>query len=77
MRQCKDQMEVDARQQLGLAVIEPLFFDQALAFGAVSVTARVVGISFKSTAITLFDMAAQFGCPAHGDMVHHLFVGVG
>jgi hypothetical protein len=70
-------VEVAAGKQLGLTVIEPFFFDQILAFWAVPVTARVVGIALKTTAIALFDVASQFGRPTHCNMAHHLFVGVG
>jgi len=39
MRQGKDQVKIATGKQLSLAVIEPLFFDQGLAFGAMSVPA--------------------------------------
>ena len=39
MRYSKDQVEVATGQQFGFTVIEPFFFDQALALGAVPVTA--------------------------------------
>ena len=51
MRHGKDQVEVATGQQLGFTVIEPLLLDQTLAFRAVSVTARVVGISLIATVV--------------------------
>ena len=37
MGQGKDQVKIAAGKQLSLTVIEPLFFDQGLTFGAMSV----------------------------------------
>jgi hypothetical protein len=39
MGQGEDQVKVAAGNKFCLAVIEPLFFDQGLAFGAMSVSA--------------------------------------
>jgi hypothetical protein len=57
--------------------LHPFFFDQTLAFWAVSVTTRIVRISLKTTVAALFDVAAEFGCPTHFNMMHHLLVCVG
>ena len=39
MREGEDQVKVAAGKEFGLAVVEPLFFDQGLALGTVSVPA--------------------------------------
>jgi hypothetical protein len=39
MGQGKDQMKIAAGKQFGLAVINPLFFNHRLAFGAMSIPA--------------------------------------
>jgi hypothetical protein len=71
MRNGEDHMKIITRQKIGLPVIEPFFLNHSLAFRAMSVSAGIVGYSFKTALITLFDMASELGGPANLNFVHH------
>jgi hypothetical protein len=74
MRQGEDQVKVAAGKEFGLAVIEPLFFNQGLALGTVSIPARVVGVSFQTAVVALLDMAPEYGSPAYLYMPYNLLL---
>src|SRR5215212_7175208 len=56
-------MEVADRQQIGLACGEPVPCRRALAFGAVPVTAAVIGDAAMAAVLASLDVAAE-GCGA-------------
>ncbi len=58
-RQGEDQVEVADRQQIGLARGEPILRRRALALGAVTVAARVVGDPAVAAILAALDMAAE------------------
>src|SRR5262245_60260602 len=69
-RQCEDDMEVRHRQQFGLPIREPLGPRQPLAFGTVTVAARVVSDAGCTAIVALLDMAAEHRRPARRDGAH-------
>jgi len=54
-------MERPHGKESGLLFFEPAGFGQGLAFGAVAVSARVIGWVFKATGRTLFHVTTQGG----------------
>jgi len=77
-------MEVVDREHISFPGLKPSFFIQTLAFGAVSISARVVGNPQSTAAITLFHMTTKLGGAAdlngtHGTQVpegHRLSMGI-
>src|ERR1700681_3836147 len=69
-RQREDEMEVRGRQQLGLPLREPLGPRQPLAFGTVTIAARVVSDAGCATIIALLDMAPDHRRPARSEGAH-------
>src|SRR2546422_2731268 len=69
-RQCEDDMKVRHRQQFGLPIREPLGPRQPLAFGTVTVAARVVSDAGCTAIVALLDMAAEHRRPARRDGAH-------
>src|SRR5215468_651319 len=69
-RQCEDDMKVRHRQQFGLPIREPLGPRQPLAFGTVTVAARVVSDADCTAIVALLDMAAEHRRPARRDGAH-------
>ena len=64
-------MEIlDAIEQLGLSIIEPLRPGQRLAFGTVAIPAAIVGNALVATGIALFNMAAKSSGAALLDGAH-------
>ena len=68
--QCEDDMKVRHRQQFGLPIREPLGPRQPLAFGTVTVAARVVSDADCTAIVALLDMAAEHRRPARRDGAH-------
>src|SRR5512133_4113472 len=68
--QCEDDMKVRHWQQLGLPIREPLGPRQPLAFGTVTVAARVVSDADCTAIVALLDMAAEHRRPARRDGAH-------
>ena len=60
VRQGKDHMEIAHRQKLRGLLLKPLGLGQGLAFGAVAVTAGVIGRVLKATRVALLEMTSQF-----------------
>jgi len=60
MGQREHPMEIAAWQQFLPAIIEPLFFDDGLAFGTMTVPAGVIGRAFKPAMIAFFHMPPSF-----------------
>ena len=58
VRQGKHQMEVSHRQKLAALLLEPLGLGQRLAFGAVAVTAGVIGRVLKAARVALLEMTS-------------------
>ena len=69
-RQGENDVEVGYRQQFGLPLREPLGARQSLAFGTVTVAARVVSDARRAAIIALLDMAAEHRRPARRDGAH-------
>jgi len=63
-------MEIGHRQQVGFSVLDPSFFGQCLAFGAVPVPAGVVGDADVIASITHIHMAAQSRSATGFDSMH-------
>src|SRR6266581_570747 len=63
-------MKVRHWQQLGLPIREPLGPRQPLAFGTVTVAARVVSDAGCTAIVALLDMAAEHRRPARRDGAH-------
>src|SRR5260370_32150509 len=68
--QCEDDMKVRYWQQFGLPIREPLGPRQPLAFGTMTVAARVVSDAGCAAIVALLDMAAEHRCPARRDGAH-------
>ncbi len=60
-------MEVMGVQQVGTLLIHTYFFGKRLAFGAMAVSAGVIGDSGKAALVTGVYMSAQRGSPAIHD----------
>jgi hypothetical protein len=58
-RQREHDMEIFAIQKFSLTFFQPLGPGEGLAFGAMSVRARVVGVTLVAALITLFEMTAE------------------
>jgi len=71
-RQGEDDMEIGHRQQIGLAVGEPLLGSSGLALWAMPVAAGVVRDAQVRAVLTAFDMPAQRRCSAAFDRRHGL-----
>ena len=71
-RQREDHMEVGHRQELGLALGEPLLGGGALTLRAVPVAAAVVGNGRVATVLAAHDMPAEDRRAAALDRRHHL-----
>src|SRR5258708_6390390 len=69
-RQCEDDMKVRYWRHLGLPTGEPLGPRQPLAFGTMTVAARVVSDAGCAAIVALLDMAAEHRCPARRDGAH-------
>ena len=69
-RQCEDDMKVRHRQQFGLPIREPLGLRQPLAFGTVTVAARVISDADCTAIVALLDMASEHCRPARRDGAH-------
>jgi hypothetical protein len=69
-RHGEDYMEIGHRQQLGLAVGQPLSACQSLALRAVPVTAGVVGDADQAAIAAGFRVAAERRRPARSDGAH-------
>ena len=54
-----------------MAVLEPLGAGQGLAFGAVAISAAMIGGALVAAGVTLLQVAAQGGSPAEFDGAHH------
>jgi hypothetical protein len=67
----KDDVEVRALEDLGLALLDPLRPRQRVAFGPVAIAAGVVPDARVLTAVTLLHVAAERGGPALFDNGHH------
>jgi hypothetical protein len=76
MRNGENHMKIIAGQQIGLSIIELFLFYHGLAFRTVSVSAGVIGDSFITAFVALFDMPSELSGSANLDFVHHfeLFV---
>ena len=59
MGQGKDQVEVACGQKLRGLLFKPLGLGQRLAFGAVAVTAGVIGRVLKAASVALLEMTSQ------------------
>ena len=68
--QGKDHVKILDRQEFGTTVFEPLRSSQGLAFGAMPIPARVVGVAWVTTAIAGFQVAPESRGPAGFDGVH-------
>ena len=75
MGQGKDEMEVSHRQKLRGLLLQPLGFGQGLTFGAVAVTAGVIGRVLKAASVALLEMTSQLFSPADLNGPHHLEMG--
>ena len=67
----EDDVEILRRQQFGLPLGEPFGDGQALAFGAMPVSTRIVGLPDQAAVAALFDVAAQRRRAAGFDRAHH------
>jgi len=74
-RQGEDEVIVGNRQQLRLAVFEPLPRGGSLTLWAVAVAAGIVGYPFVRAVLTALDMSAERRGPAGLDRRHHLQLG--
>ncbi len=74
-RQGEDDMIVGNRQQLRLALCEPLPRRRALTLRAVPVAAGIVGDAFVRAVLAALDVAAERRGPAGLDRRHHLQLG--
>jgi hypothetical protein len=63
-------MKILNRQKIFTAGIDPFFFGQCLAFGAMPVPAGVIGYLQMAAVVTLVLMAAKDSCPAYLDGTH-------
>ncbi len=72
MRQSKDIVEIRHGQDLGLSVLDPLRFFQALALRAMPVAAGIVGMLLEAARVALLHMTAQIRGPAYLYCVHYL-----
>ena len=67
----KDDMEIlDAVQQLGLPVFQPLRPSEGLALGTVAIAATVIRDALMAAGIALFDMATEGGGATQFDGAH-------
>ena len=71
-RQCEDDMKVRYWQQFGLPIREPLGLRQPLAFGTMTVAARVVSDALMTAVRTGLDMATKGRGAAMLDRRHDL-----
>ena len=67
----EDDVEIGNRQEVLEPVVDPAMAKGGLAFGAVAVTAGVVGNALMTTGIAGVDMAAQVGGAAMGNGVEY------
>jgi hypothetical protein len=70
-RHSEHDMEVRNRQQVALAIREPLGAGETLALRAVPVAAGIVGNAGLTAILAALDMAAEHRCPARLDRRHH------
>ena len=70
MRQGKDRVEGPYGQELCVLLLQPAGFGQGLAFGAVAVSARVIGGVFKATQVALLHVATEGGGATLFDGLH-------
>jgi hypothetical protein len=71
-REREDDVEVGHRQELGLALGEPLLCRCGLAFRAMAIPAGIVGDGRISAVLAARDMAAERRCAAALDRRHDL-----
>jgi hypothetical protein len=69
--QSEDNMKIFARQQLSLALFQPLGSSHRLTFWAMPIRTGVVCVPFVSALVTPFEMASQCGGPAAFDRTQH------
>src|SRR5262245_1407885 len=74
MRQSKDAVEIGHFKEFGFAGCDPCFFGEGLAFGAVAIATRVVGIALEATLLALFSLSSECRRPTDQDVVHDLVV---
>jgi hypothetical protein len=70
-------VEILDGQEFGLAGLHPVGGGGGLAFGAMSVAARVVGDLVVPTEVALLDVSAQLSGPADGDVAEDAALLVG
>ena len=70
--QREDEVEIPHGQQLGLARRQPCLGSTGLAFGAMAITARIVGDVLVRTVFATRDMPAERRSAAAFDCTHHL-----
>jgi hypothetical protein len=77
LRHGKNHMEILHREQLRLAVFEPLRARQRLALGTMAVAAGIISDTLVTTGVTPFQVAAQ-GCAAAAfDSAHRAALATG
>ncbi len=72
MRQSEDRMKITDGQYFRLAGLQPAGLVKALALGAMTIPAGVVGRPLKAAAIAFFEMTAERGSAAALDSAHDL-----
>jgi len=69
MGQGKHQMKIRYRQQFSLSVVQPLLLCHGLAFGAVAVSAGVIGILGMTATVAELNMPSPGSCAAGNYLV--------
>ncbi len=69
MGQSKNQMKIGHRQQFRFSLVQPLLFCHGLTFGAVTVSAGIVGNLGMVATITKFNMTTLGSRAAGNDLV--------
>ena len=64
-------------KKFGIARLQPSRFAKWLAFGAMSITTRIIGRVFVTAKVAFVQMPAKFGCPASPNIVYYLQVRFG
>ena len=72
LRQGEDDMEVRNGEKLTLPCLDPLFFFQELALGAVPVSTRVIRYLHVAAVLALVHVSPEFRGPADLDSAHGL-----
>jgi len=74
MRECKDAMARGHRDEVGLAVCDPLRLGEGLTRGTVTIAARVIRVALKAALWTLFRVSPEVGGATDDAIVHHLLM---